>query len=516
MMLSRLQSLFDKHSKHSRRSRTVRRRSSEPRCGARLLRYETLENRVVLSATTLQYTFGAADGAALDDINLNGTAAIQNDALRLTPPQSSQAGSAFLQTASAINSSSSFTTSFAFHLTGGQESAGADGIAFIVQNDSRGADELGGVGGDLGYHGVAPSLAIEFDTYGNGWDPNPNHIAVLVNGDVTRHQSLVTSPVDLNGGGPYYAWIDYTGTTDSLEVRISGVNARPSQATLSATGIALESFVGSQAFFGFSGGTGGLFNDQQILDWTLTTELPTADFGDAPDTYGTLLASNGAYHVGIGPQLGAARDFESDGQPAAQANGDDTLGTPDDEDGVAFSTLVAGTAATATVDLQNSDATANYLNAWLDYDQDGDFSDTGEQIFVDANLGTSAGIQTLNFTLPYSHLGVTYARFRLSTQDRLQPSGAANDGEVEDYRITIDAPNIDDGNPCTTDTYVAGVGGVHTPVPDGTVADDGDPNTINDRCEGGVVVGDPLNGPPIAAAGGPYRMTDGTSIELDA
>ena len=36
-------------------------------------------------------------------------------------------------------------------------------------------------------------------------------------------------------------------------------------------------------------------------------------------------------------------------------------------------------------------------------------------------------------------VGVTYARFRLSTAGGLQPFGFAPDGEVEDYRVTIEA-----------------------------------------------------------------------------
>ena len=63
----------------------------------------------------------------------------------------------------------------------------------------------------------------------------------------------------------------------------------------------------------------------------------TLDFGDAPDpSYPTLLANDGARHVAIGPRLGTYRDTELDGQPSATAAGDDLDRTPDDEDGVVF------------------------------------------------------------------------------------------------------------------------------------------------------------------------------------
>ncbi len=60
------------------------------------------------------------------------------------------------------------------------------------------------------------------------------------------------------------------------------------------------------------------------------------DFGDAPDSYKTLLASDGAMHyvshysIYLGVELG---DNEADG---VNGNGteDDTTGSPDDEDAV--------------------------------------------------------------------------------------------------------------------------------------------------------------------------------------
>ncbi|MCX7423711.1 MAG: GEVED domain-containing protein [Planctomycetia bacterium] len=51
--------------------------------------------------------------------------------------------------------------------------------------------------------------------------------------------------------------------------------------------------------------------------------LTSLDFGDAPDSYGTLLASNGARHETGGASLGAKVDLEDDGLPNASATGDD-------------------------------------------------------------------------------------------------------------------------------------------------------------------------------------------------
>src|SRR5439155_18351381 len=53
---------------------------------------------------------------------------------------------------------------------------------------------------------------------------------------------------------------------------------------------------------------------------TATAQVPL-DFGDAPDSYGTLLASNGARHViSTSLRLGATVTAEPDGQPSATAS----------------------------------------------------------------------------------------------------------------------------------------------------------------------------------------------------
>jgi len=178
------------------------------------------------------------------------------------------------------------------------------------------------------------------------------------------------------------------------------------------------------------------------------------DFGDAPAPYPTTFSENGARHQATGPTLGPNRDTEP-GAHSTNADGDDNDRTPDDEDGVTFTTttLVATSVAARTaqvqMNLQNADATANRLDAWIDWNRDGDWADAGEQIFTNHGIGTANGVQALNFTIPQKSgsnivAGASFARFRLSTGGGLAPTGAADNGEVEDHPITI---AIDDTAP---------------------------------------------------------------------
>jgi hypothetical protein len=168
------------------------------------------------------------------------------------------------------------------------------------------------------------------------------------------------------------------------------------------------------------------------LAFVITSEL---DFGDAPDpNYPTLLANDGARHVSDGATyLGASVDIEGDGQPEALAFGDDVLDTSDDEDGVVFtSMLIPG--QQAFVDVTAS--TQGLLNAWVDFNADGDWSDGSEQIFT--NQALNAGVNNLAFAVPAQAVeDITFARFRFDSNGNLNYTGLANDGEVEDHAVEI-------------------------------------------------------------------------------
>jgi hypothetical protein len=185
--------------------------------------------------------------------------------------------------------------------------------------------------------------------------------------------------------------------------------------------------------------------DLEGQTWDMAFELttPLQDFGDAPDpNYPTLLASKGARHIISSTlYLGKHIDGEPDGQPTAAAGGDD-VNPPtglDDEDGVSFtSALVPGQNATVNVIA----SAPGLLNAWVDFNIDGDWLDAGEQIFTDVPL--VAGANALVFPVPpNATLGLSYARFRFSTQAGLAPTGPASDGEVEDYTVDISSMEWD-------------------------------------------------------------------------
>ncbi len=179
--------------------------------------------------------------------------------------------------------------------------------------------------------------------------------------------------------------------------------------------------------------------DQVVLVLTTDDGVAQPDFGDAPLPYPTTAGSNGARHAPTGPRLGVYRDGESDGAPSSNADGDDTSGMPDDEDGVTFGSIRVGqTDASVTVNVQNAPSGAK-LDAWIDFNGDGSWGGALEQIAD--RLTVTEGDNVITFDVPsWATSGETYARFRLSTAGDLAPSGAAFDGEVEDHSVNLIRP----------------------------------------------------------------------------
>ena len=174
------------------------------------------------------------------------------------------------------------------------------------------------------------------------------------------------------------------------------------------------------------------------------------DYGDAPDPlYPSLTATNGARHqLGTGVFLGNCVDSDpgfmaGGGALAGEATKDDTTnGTPtygncttaDDEDGVIIGAVEIGGSSSFSVDVVAS--TACKLNAWLDWNGDGNWSGPAEKIINNIQLAAGSNKLTIDL-VPFAVAGDTYARFRCSTLGNDGMTGEAADGEVEDYKVTI-------------------------------------------------------------------------------
>ncbi|MEW4453880.1 GEVED domain-containing protein [Bremerella sp. JC817] len=183
------------------------------------------------------------------------------------------------------------------------------------------------------------------------------------------------------------------------------------------------------------------------------------DYGDAPDSYGTTAESDGARHqLRTDFYLGQSIDAELNGQPTADASGDG-----DSDDGIyirsedpansgQFLDFVLRSGVnndifvTATVPAGSTEY--GFLDVWIDLNQDGVFQESehlvvSEALTIEA-IDPASTMDGLGQLIPITSqmlngavAGETMARFRYSSTIGLSATGLAEDGEVEDYLVTI-------------------------------------------------------------------------------
>jgi hypothetical protein len=249
------------------------------------------------------------------------------------------------------------------------------------------------------------------------------------------------------------------------------------------------------------------------------------DFGDASSDYPVSLAADGARHV-IGPLfLGETITPESNSAGSAFANSD-----RGDDGVVPDSSLAVSAFDPQLASFQVTASQAGKLDAWIDFNQDGDWADSGENIYHSVEV--HAGVNVLPFTIPVGALpGNSHARFRLSQDGGLSPTGRAADGEVEDYSfsfstlviievkysfnnetITItnngDATNLTSGANLLLSHPSAEIGSIE-------LTGDATDQTVSIDFGSGFVV--PANGLRISGGGGTNTLTvigDGSRLDL--
>jgi LruC domain-containing protein len=156
------------------------------------------------------------------------------------------------------------------------------------------------------------------------------------------------------------------------------------------------------------------------------------DWGDAPNEYKTSLSSNGPRHrfddsLRLGREI---TDGEYDANVWPLSDDNDLY---DDESGVTWSEdWVAGLHQSLTIEVVGN----GFINAWIDWDQNGVFDATTEHVLND--LWLTSGDHIVPILIPLqAQPGETWLRVRLSSAVGLQPTGGAIDGEVEDHPLTV-------------------------------------------------------------------------------
>ena len=222
----------------------------------------------------------------------------------LTPSKPWQFGGMWYQTYVSI--AEGFTTEFSFRFTDGvndfefEESPGADGFAFLIQNYSN--SKLGNKGGGMGFEGMTNSFAIEFDTYYNNDpgrinDPSENHIGVFCNGidsnNINHLSKACLATLDLKDKMPilcdgtiYYCRIDFDQKTKELVLYLND-SPEYTDPILVLNNIdfaeMLELKQDEFAWVGFSSATGKVYQYHEIMSWNMCPASTKSVLTDVED-----------------------------------------------------------------------------------------------------------------------------------------------------------------------------------------------------------------------------------------
>jgi len=232
----------------------------------------------LLAWTCFGSDFEFADFALGKGLAGLGSAHRVKNFVRLTSADRFQAGAIWYWERQPV--SAGFETSFSFKFTDQDlNQGGADGLAFVVQNEGERA--LGGLGASGGFlrsddgapgglqRGIGRSVAVFFDTYQNGWDAGDNFIAICTQTPAT---SLRWPPVcqsythklkqRLKNGKVHTARVVY-------QPPLLSVYLDDSQEPVTSASVDVARMVGGdgKAWVGFTGSTGGSWENHDLLRW---------------------------------------------------------------------------------------------------------------------------------------------------------------------------------------------------------------------------------------------------------
>lgn len=240
--------------------------------------------------------------------------------------------------------------------------------------------------------GASSNESIQATTNGSAWQTVESSGSITVSSSGTS--TTIFDPANAGGG---------TATLETTAINLS-------------LNVALVSAGGTAAAFGI---------------------FTPYDYSDAPLTGASYGAAN---HRSLGAlKLGntVTSELTAYDSPTAGADADD---------GVTLPNLFRGAAGSVSVPVTGP----GKLSGWIDWNADGDFADSGEQVASDVQDGGSGdtdgaanGTIRLSVTPPATAATTpTIARFRWSASSGATSAGLFGFGEVEDYGLTVIYPNL--------------------------------------------------------------------------
>jgi VCBS repeat-containing protein len=295
----------------------------------------------------------------------------------------------------------------------------------------------------------------------------------------------------------------------AINGQFAGINARNlGNAVLELSNATIQTFIPLASGLSAVGQAGGIadgqtftLNDQQQ---TITFEFDRngqVTLGNVAVTLDNITSSFvTTSSAGVASAMAAAI-AGADAQLTVALAADTVTLSQDDEDGVTILDPLNQYLDSRVTVVSSG---PGLLDAWIDYNRDGDWDDFAEKVFDGVALSTGANDLTIRVP-SFAQPGRTFARFRLSAGGGLFPKGIAIGGEVEDYLVTVIA-----GTPPVSlnDSYTTTEDLVKNQPPLGVLVNDTD-------TEGNPLSVYEVNG-ATQAVGQPVVLASGATLTLAA
>ncbi|KAK6135466.1 hypothetical protein DH2020_030791 [Rehmannia glutinosa] len=221
-------------------------------------------------------------------INVTGDAYISNQGIQVTPDERNmalveRAGRAtYIEPLHlwdrASRNLTDFTTHFSFVIDSSGSNSYADGLAFFlapngssIQSWSYGGS-LGIGNGDIPANSSSNSfVAVEFDTFPNGYDPSVPHVGIDVNSMRSVRTAIWQNNITL--GMQNDAWISYNASNTTLRVDFTGFSRNRTWRDSLSYEVDLRDYLPEYVSFGFSAATGDWFEKHNIKSWEFSSSL---------------------------------------------------------------------------------------------------------------------------------------------------------------------------------------------------------------------------------------------------
>lgn len=240
--------------------------------------------------------FAGFKDVGASNLTLSGIAQIEkNGILKLTNETSRLIGHGFYPSPFQLKNSTtgkvfSFSSSFALAIVPEYPKLGGHGLAFTIATSkdlkALPSQYLGILNSSDNGNFSNHIFAVEFDTVQDFefGDINDNHVGIDINSMQSNASANVSSVgLNLKGGKPILAWVDYDSELNIVNVSLSGTSSKPQNPILSYK-VDLSPIFHDTMYVGFSASTGLLASSHYILGWSfkINGPAPPLDLSSLP------------------------------------------------------------------------------------------------------------------------------------------------------------------------------------------------------------------------------------------